>query len=152
MQSCRLRQVITPASHHSVFYRPDTLPAAKPTATKHWRQLGKASIALMYGDIRISYLFNEYSAPSGAMSPRPEALDPDTMHWLKVSHKQWLWLEWSPESPFWTDQHTVLPCASHWNFYAEKQHSNNILLLRQVVPLTIKIIKGTHSDNSKILL
>jgi len=26
-----------PALHHSVFYRPDTLPAAQPTAWKHWR-------------------------------------------------------------------------------------------------------------------
>jgi len=25
----------TPAPHHSVFYRPDALPAAKPTASKH---------------------------------------------------------------------------------------------------------------------
>ena len=35
----RSRQVTTPASHHSVFYRPDALPAAKPTASKHWRQV-----------------------------------------------------------------------------------------------------------------
>ena len=25
----------TPASHHSVFYRPDALPVAQPTASKH---------------------------------------------------------------------------------------------------------------------
>ena len=25
-----------PTSHHSVFYRPDALPAAQPTASKHW--------------------------------------------------------------------------------------------------------------------
>jgi len=35
----RSRQVTTPASHHSVFYRPDALPAAQPTASKHWRQV-----------------------------------------------------------------------------------------------------------------
>jgi len=34
-----LTQNITmPASHHSVFYRQDALPAAQPTASKHWRQ------------------------------------------------------------------------------------------------------------------
>ena len=35
----RSRQITitTPASHHSVFYRPDALPAAQPTASKHWR-------------------------------------------------------------------------------------------------------------------
>ena len=31
------RQITTPASHHSVFYRLDALPVAQPTASKHWR-------------------------------------------------------------------------------------------------------------------
>ena len=31
----RSRQITTPAPHHSVFYRPDVLPAAQPTASKH---------------------------------------------------------------------------------------------------------------------
>ena len=34
----RSRQITTPAPHHSVFYRLDALPAAQPTASKHWRQ------------------------------------------------------------------------------------------------------------------
>ena len=29
------RQITTPAPHHSVFYRPDALPVAQPTASKH---------------------------------------------------------------------------------------------------------------------
>ena len=32
----RSRQITTPASHHSVFYRPDALPAAQPTVSKHF--------------------------------------------------------------------------------------------------------------------
>jgi len=32
------RQITTPAPHHSVFNRLDTLPAAQPTVSKHWRQ------------------------------------------------------------------------------------------------------------------
>ena len=32
----RCRQITTPAPHRSVFYRPDALPAAQPTASKHW--------------------------------------------------------------------------------------------------------------------
>jgi len=32
------RLTTTPAPHHSVFYRPDALPAAQPTASKNWRQ------------------------------------------------------------------------------------------------------------------
>ena len=30
------RQITMPAPHHSGFYRPDALPAAQPTASKHW--------------------------------------------------------------------------------------------------------------------
>jgi len=33
----RSRQIATPTPHRSVFYRPDALPAAQPTASKHWR-------------------------------------------------------------------------------------------------------------------
>ena len=33
----RSRQITMPAPHHSVFYRPDALPAAQTTASKHWR-------------------------------------------------------------------------------------------------------------------
>ena len=33
------RQTTTPAPHHSVFYRQDALPAAQPTASKHWRPI-----------------------------------------------------------------------------------------------------------------
>jgi len=35
----RSRQITTPAPHYSVFYRPDALPAAQPTTSKHWRNL-----------------------------------------------------------------------------------------------------------------
>jgi len=31
------RQITMPTPHHSVFYRPDALPTAQPTASKHWR-------------------------------------------------------------------------------------------------------------------
>ena len=31
----RSRQITTPATHRSVFYRPDALPATQPTASKH---------------------------------------------------------------------------------------------------------------------
>jgi len=31
------RQTTMPSPHHSVFYKPDALPAAQPTASKHLR-------------------------------------------------------------------------------------------------------------------
>ena len=38
MQVCNLLQTDNHAStHHSVFYRPDALPAPQPTVSKHWR-------------------------------------------------------------------------------------------------------------------
>jgi len=33
------RQITTPAPHRSVFYRPDALPAAQPTASKQWGEM-----------------------------------------------------------------------------------------------------------------
>ena len=33
------RQITTPAPYRSVFYRPDALSAAQPTASKHWKPL-----------------------------------------------------------------------------------------------------------------
>ena len=38
------RQITMPAPHHSVFYRPDALPAAQPTASKHWRGIAAQHI------------------------------------------------------------------------------------------------------------
>ena len=36
MQVCNSStQITTPSSHHSVFYRPDALPVAQPTESKH---------------------------------------------------------------------------------------------------------------------
>jgi len=40
------RQITIPAPQHSVFYRPDALPAAQPTASKHWRQLAQCTASL----------------------------------------------------------------------------------------------------------
>ena len=31
------REITVRAPHHSVFYRPDTLPVSQPTVSKHWR-------------------------------------------------------------------------------------------------------------------
>ena len=37
----RSRQITMPEPHHSVFYRPYTIPATQPTASKHWRPCNK---------------------------------------------------------------------------------------------------------------
>ena len=49
------RQTSTPAPHHSVFYRLDALPAAQPTASKHWRhKLNKKN-----KDIKVTLTYNQ---------------------------------------------------------------------------------------------
>ena len=43
----RSRQITTPAPHCSVFYRPDALPAAQPTVSKHWRHMYHSSSRIL---------------------------------------------------------------------------------------------------------
>ena len=45
----RSGQITIPATHHSFFYRLDALPAAQPTASKHWRHLLTDLNYLYYG-------------------------------------------------------------------------------------------------------
>ena len=40
----RLRQITMLAPHHSVFYRPNALPATQPTVSKHWRHKSTHSL------------------------------------------------------------------------------------------------------------
>ena len=52
------RQITTPTPLHSVFYRPDALPAAQPTASKHWRH--NIIIWIGWGEQQVTAL---YSSP-----------------------------------------------------------------------------------------
>ena len=50
----RSRQITTPAPHHSVFYRPNALPAAQPTASKHWREQALKATFLSWSHSKMS--------------------------------------------------------------------------------------------------
>jgi len=50
----RPRQITTPAPHHSVFYRPDALPATQPTASKHWREQALKATFLSWSHSKMS--------------------------------------------------------------------------------------------------
>ena len=54
MQVCTSSQTAMPTSHHSVFYRPDALPDAQPTASKHWRYI-KVSLIHEYVNFPTTY-------------------------------------------------------------------------------------------------
>ena len=47
----RSRQITMPAPHHSVFYRPDALPVAQPTAPKHWRHQKCQTISTYHSQV-----------------------------------------------------------------------------------------------------
>ena len=46
------RQITMPVPHHSVFYRPDALPAAQSTASNHWRQILRPTQRKILGHFR----------------------------------------------------------------------------------------------------
>jgi len=59
--------ITTPALQRSVFYRPDALPAAQPTASKHWRHFAHLANTLLKdeesarGSHVFAYNFAKYS-------------------------------------------------------------------------------------------
>ena len=56
------RQITTPAPHHSIFLQPDALPAAQPTASKHWRQEAADRKSLKYAELSAAYDFSPVAA------------------------------------------------------------------------------------------
>jgi len=74
----RSKQITTPAPRHSVFYRPDALPAAQPTASKHWR------------NIMVRKLWYRYSCHASHKSSKEPLnhLSATHMPTLKLSQKQ----------------------------------------------------------------
>ena len=51
------RQITMPAPHYSVFYRPDALPAAQPTASKHWRDYTPIQLPVQIWVLTSFYVF-----------------------------------------------------------------------------------------------
>ena len=60
----RCRQITMPAPHHSVFYRPDALPAAQPTVSKHWRLIITAQTNSIYRGFEVKVGMHQGSALS----------------------------------------------------------------------------------------
>ena len=64
------RQITMPAPHHSVFYRPDALPATQPIAPKHWRQLPNNNKITITSRWWSSYLGSHMTLPAMGASSR----------------------------------------------------------------------------------
>jgi len=72
------RQITTSAPHHSVFYRPDALPVAQPTVSKHWRH-----IIIMYNIIVLTHTHT-----------RLTALFPGLPRWAGTRKVKPIWRQW----------------------------------------------------------
>jgi len=82
------KQITMPAPHHSVFYRPDALPAAQPTASKHWRhyiiQNFKHFLPLTFQRCNVHHFRPMTDAPVLLLLLRFKACS-QLMNWLKYS-------------------------------------------------------------------
>ena len=75
----RSRQIITPGPHHSVFYRPDALPATQPTASKH-----RSGIQLERFDCNHTHTQTQTRVPLTVTTARVEYVLPSRLlatHW-----------------------------------------------------------------------
>ena len=66
----RSRQITMPATHRSLFYRPDALPVAQPTVSKHWRQATGALLNTHKQTRRHEYGDNRKMATFGCHASR----------------------------------------------------------------------------------
>ena len=66
------RQITTSAPHHSVFYRPDALPAAQPTVSKHWRDAVPEKRAVKWLCVCVCVLQQKADILSKKTMPVPE--------------------------------------------------------------------------------
>ena len=77
------RQMTTPAPHHSVFYRPDALPVAQATASKHWRPNSVKSISQYRRDEVLSSCGLFSDSPVPCRHQRRSAVAP----WTALCHQ-----------------------------------------------------------------
>jgi len=80
----RSRQITTPAPLYSVFYRPDALPAAQPTASKHWRLIYLLTYLLTFS---LTYLIKILTVHTVRFSVTLQS-----KFWMSTS-RMWLFVE-----------------------------------------------------------
>jgi len=90
MSVCTLLQTDNHASiHHSVCYRPDALPAAQPTASKHWRHTLYEIIASYLSKVAYFTYHNHIWRP-GLGWPW-SIFDQDIWHQLLLLYNSYTW-------------------------------------------------------------
>ena len=77
----RSRQITTPAPHRSVFYRPNALPVAQPTVSKHWRT-------------QVGYPLKCTSQPASSEPPAGHQASPASNLDIQSNLPKWILLKW----------------------------------------------------------
>jgi len=112
------RQITTPAPHHSAFYRPDALPAAQPTASKHWRhQHWTCKDTIMIININLaSVLWHRWLGVRKNIWPVKKLSD-EVLVWLSVCSEVQIACIWSSWCHCIAKPHHLLPRLNPHCFY-----------------------------------
>ena len=85
------RQITMPVPHHSVFYRPDALPATQPTASKHWRHhfqgMKNCTLLLLHIILLLLTLLLLQTIPTGCHALSRMAINTQKINVYKISIK-----------------------------------------------------------------
>ena len=140
---------LAPAPHHSVFYRPDALPATQPTASKHWRQdhwlTNKAYLStITVTNISQSfYLQHTHTHPfngpfSGTTRLSQHQKGKTNLDFTEARESEWQWHQLGHMqvcTSLQTDNHTSTPPLSFLKAGCPSCHSTN----------SVKALKATRS-------
>jgi len=132
----RSRQITTPAPHNSVFYRPDALPAAKPTASKHWRQMWITNTKILI----------KYKYTNTKQTQRKQ--EPTNLRYRHTNPKynSQVGSKWDPYGPTHSHEaHIVSPCGSQQTLAVGSSCSPRMGHIR-ASPYTGRPILYVHCD------
>ena len=110
-------QITTPAPHHSVFYRPDALPATQPTVSKHRRHSWFSEFTEI--DYTASVPITMCYVLSSMSRPIPDKLRHTAVRWMQQNHGPvWLGCHWCTGRRCWQSLtevvwHWQCPCHTH---------------------------------------
>ena len=105
------KETTTPAPHHSDFYRPDALPAAQPTASKHW---GTGELVWEYKPLHVSPTKVPLPARGSESPSNTWILGPSSASQYRNCHIDWFSHSCMPTTMTRrTHTHSHKPCHSH---------------------------------------
>jgi len=135
----RSRQITTPAPHHSVFYRPDALPAAQPTASKHWRQSCTNAKKTVQWQMLITHELHVSNNIKMALlcilwlrNDTVQCYIADALHWICSSYKESFTVIMKWHISTWTSFAVSTPTHSENNVTRKENSSNLQCMIHQM--------------------